>query len=113
MVKPMNPAPAQPAEWTKLDTMAYLTANPLPTDFTWRRSDGRKDADNRGALAAVQPTYAVADYGKWLHDTPYYQGLFELIHDLLFNAPRLPEIHDLARQLTAIRAEREGQQKLF
>lgn len=109
----MSNAASQPSEWTKHDTMAYLTANPLPTDFAWRRSDGRKDADGRGALAAVQPTYAVADYGKWLHDTPYYQGLFELIHDLLFIAARLPEIHDLAAQLTTIRLEREGQQKLF
>lgn len=107
-----NPS-RQPAEWTKADTMTYLTANPLPLDFAWRRSDGRKDADGRGVLAGVQPTYAIDNYGKWLHDTPYYQGLFELIHDLLFTAPRLPEIHDLAAQLTTIRLEREGQQKLF
>lgn len=95
-----------PLTWTHADTIGYLSANPLPVDFLWRYKDGEN--------APVRPSYNVANYGKWLHDTPYFPGLFELIHDLLFSAgSRLPDTETLVRQLTAIRTEREGQLKLF
>lgn len=95
-----------PAQWSKADTMEYLSTNPLPTDFAWRHKDGR--------LVAVQPRYAVADYGKWLHDTPYFQGLFELVHDLIIAAgSKLPDITTIAVQLNQIRVQRESQKTLF
>lgn len=110
----MNATDANLTAWTKADTMEYLARNPLPTDFRWRRGNFKDEAFDTLPLVAVQPTYAVADYGKWLHDTPYFQGLFELVHELIIAAgAKLPDIADLTRQLEAIRREREGQQKLF
>lgn len=95
-----------PSQWTKADTMDYLSANPLPKDFVWRHRDG--------SLAPVHPKYAVQNYGKWLHDTPYFQGLFEDVHSLVMSAGSLlPAIETIASQLNAIRKDREGQMKLF
>ncbi len=97
---------ATPAEWKPADTIEYLRLNPLPADFVWRH--------NNGENATVKPTYNVANYGKWLAETPYFPGLFELIHDLLFSAgSRLPDTLTLTAQLAAIRKERDGQLKLF
>jgi hypothetical protein len=102
----MDEKATTPAQWTKADTMEYLSTNPLPQDFAWRHKNGQ--------LTAVQPSYAVSDYGKWLHDTPYFQGLFELIHDLILAAgSTLPDIGAIVAQLNQIRREREGQGKLF
>jgi hypothetical protein len=100
----------QLTEWTHRDTMDYLTANPLPVDFVWRHRD---DPPSAKANKPVHPKYVVEHYGKWLHDTPYFPGLFELIHDILFHAPTLPSTAGLVEQLVAIRREREGQQTLF
>lgn len=92
--------------WTQEDTIDYLRLNPLPADFIWKNRTGQN--------AAVKPSYNVANYGKWLHETPYFPGLFELIHDLLFSAgSRLPSITTLTDQLARIRRERDGQLKLF
>lgn len=92
--------------WTQEDSIDYLTLNPLPADFVWKNRDGK--------MAEVRPTYSVTNYGKWLHETPYFPGLFELIHDLLFlSGKRLPDIHSLAAQLRKIHLEREGQMKLL
>lgn len=86
--------------------MDYLSSNPLPKDFAWRHKNGQ--------LVPVHPSYAVEAYGKWLHDTPYFQGLFELVHDLILAAgSALPDIATIAGQLTRIRKERESQGKLF
>jgi hypothetical protein len=61
----------------------------------------------------VHPTYAVkGGYGKWLWETPYFPGLFELIHEILFNAMNLPPPDVLAETLRRILAEREGQKNL-
>lgn len=96
----------QLTQWTKADTTEYLSANPLPQGFRWRHRDG--------SLAPVHPTYGVANYGKWLHDTPYFQGLFEEIHDLIVAAgAKLPPIEEIVAQLDSIRRTRESQQKLF
>lgn len=106
MVKPPKEIPASLRPWTKADTMDYLSANPLPTDFKWRRRDGE--------LVSPQPTYAISNYGKWLHDTPYFQGLFELVHELVLAAgSTLPDVETLVAQLDRIRKEREGQMNLF
>lgn len=96
----------KPLSWTHADTIEYLRTNPLPADFVWRHHDGEN--------AEVKPTYSIKNYGKWLAETPYFPGLFELIHDLLFSAgSKLPDTATLVAQLTAIRKEREGQLKLF
>jgi hypothetical protein len=80
-------------EWTHEDTRDYLSANPLPSDFVWPHSEGGK--------RAVHPSYRVkGGYGKWLHETPYFPGLFERIHELLFNLPELPPPEQIAAMLT-------------
>ena len=93
--------------------MAYLTDNPLPVDFQWFHRN--KDPNGKPLMAAVKPIYSISGgYGKWLHDTPYFPGLFELIHDLLFHSgSTLPDIDTLTAQLAAIKAERIGQADLF
>lgn len=106
MVTTMHELPPQISAWTKADTIEYLATNPLPIGFRWRHRDGQ--------LAEVRPKYSVESYGKWLHDTPYFQGLFELVHELIVAAgAKLPDIDTIAQQLEQIRREREGQQKLF
>ncbi len=94
--------------------MAYLAANPLPADFAWFHRDGLPTDPTKG-LRPVLPSYRIhAGYGKWLHDTPYFPGLFELIHDLLFHSgSTLPDTITLTGQLDAIKRERLGQQELF
>jgi hypothetical protein len=88
--------------WTHEDTRAYLKSNPLPTEFVWKRSDN-------GQIEHVQPTYRTSEgYGKWLHETPHFQGLFELIHDLILEAgERLPDIDEIAAMLAAIKKRDE------
>jgi hypothetical protein len=82
--------------WTRDDTMAYLKANPLPREFTWQHRDGGR--------RAVQPSHSsVENYGKWLRETPYFQGLFELCHDILAAAPDLGDADWLAAELAARR----------
>lgn len=91
-------------EWTREDTRDYLTANPLPNDFVWPHREGGK--------RPVQPAYRVSGgYGKWLWETPYFPGLFELIHRELFNCgDTLPTPEILASVLNQILAEREAQE---
>lgn len=93
--------------------MAYLDENPTPVDFEWFHRD--KGPGGKPVLAVVRPKYAIkGGFGKWLHDTPYFPGLFELIHDLLFHCgATLPDIETLVAQLEAIKAERLGQIELF
>jgi hypothetical protein len=110
-----NPHPGDflPPSWTVVDTMDYLSANPLPVDFLWIHRDKTRDGKTR--LAVVKPTYAIRDgYGKWLHDTPYFPCLFELIHDLLFHSgDRLPGIDEITAMLERIKAGRLGQLEFF
>lgn len=62
--------------WTHAATLAYLDANPLPVTFLWR--------DEKGAARPVWPRHtSVTSYGKWLKETPYFPGLYELIHGIL------------------------------
>ena len=78
--------------WDKADTRAYLDANPLPPDFLW--------LDDEKKSRAVLPRHAsVTGYGKWLAETPYFPGLFELIHRVLVNAPDLGDATWLAAEL--------------
>ena len=111
MSKP--PPDPTPSAWLDTDTMAYLDMNPLPVDFQWFHRN--KDKAGKPLLVVVKPTYHIRDgYGKWLHDTPYFPGLFELIHDLLFHSgAQLPGITTLTATLERIKAERIGQADLF
>ena len=60
--------------------MRYLNECPLPDAFKWPHRDGGE--------REVQPVHkAVIGYGKWLRETPYFPGLFELIHEILDRAP--------------------------
>lgn len=98
-----------PPSWTHQDTMDYLTANPLPVSFFWIHRDPGEDGKPK--LESTKNQYAIkGGYGKWLHDTPYFPGLFELIHDLLFHSgPRLPDIEELVNMLERIKRDRMGQ----
>lgn len=78
----------------------------------WIHRDTSKDGTPR--LDYAKPKYAIHDgYGKWLHDTPYFPGLFELIHDLLFHSgDTLPDIEALCATLETIKRGRLGQLSL-
>jgi hypothetical protein len=67
--------------WTHTHTRAWLSAYPLPADFTWPDRDGQ--------TRPVLPSHRSLSggYGKWLHETPYFPGLFELAHEILRRAP--------------------------
>lgn len=68
------------APWSPIQTEGWLTEYPLPPSFTW--------PDRYGQVRPVLPKYALkGGYGKWLHETPYFPGLFEQIHDILAAAP--------------------------
>lgn len=90
--------------WEHGDTRQYLDANPLPVDFLW--------ADQDGAERPVQPRHkSVTGYGKWLQETPYFPGLFELIHGVLVLCPDLGDAEWLADELNRRRPPK--QEKLF
>jgi hypothetical protein len=95
-----------PSSWTHADTMAWLNENPLPIDFHWTHRDAPD-----GPPQLVLPKYRVTSYGKWLRETPYFPGLFEDIHNLLFHAPVLPTTDDLVSQLHTIARARKAQSK--
>lgn len=102
-----------PEIWTPDDTQLWLTENPLPIAFVWPYRDPKPDGAVN--LQEVRPKYQVADYGKWLRETPYFPGLFEEIHEILvLMGAELPEDGaDLARRLEARRRARGEQAKLF
>lgn len=76
--EPLVPFTVPP--WTDMQTEGWLNEYPLPVDFRWR--------DRYGIDRLVLPTYRVkGGYGKWLHETPYFPGLFELCHHILARAP--------------------------
>lgn len=78
--------------WTRDHTMRHLNANPLPETFRWPHRDGGD--------RVVQPSHkSVAGYGKWLRETPYFQGLFELVHDVCARADALGDGEWLAAEI--------------
>lgn len=83
--------------WDQDCTMRYLNQEPLPPDFTWPHRDGGE--------RTVWPVHtAVIGYGKWLRETPYFPGLFELIHEIADRATdELPDGPALAAQLNDLR----------
>lgn len=82
--------------WTRDATMRYLNGNPLPADFTWPHRDGGE--------RPVRPVHQMVEgYGKWLRETPYFPGLFELIHDILDQEAEISDAEWLAGLLRALR----------
>lgn len=66
--------------WSDIQTEGWLTQYPLPVEFMW--------PDRYGKLRRVLPTYRITGgYGKWLHETPYFPGLFEEIHQIIARTP--------------------------
>jgi hypothetical protein len=93
--------------WTQEHTQEYLKANPLPVDFEWQHRDGGEKP------VVPSHSYLKGGYGKWLRETPYFPGLFELVHDVLVRAELLGDAEWLAGELTAIKAMRGRQESLF
>lgn len=82
--------------------MQYLNENPLPSSFRWEHRDGGQ--------RAVQPSHrAITGYGKWLRETPYFKGLFELIHSILANVAEVEGPEWLAEEIAKkkLRMEQE------
>jgi hypothetical protein len=97
-----------PPSWSPDDTEEFLNVQPLPVGFQWRLSKTSATA-RRGDLVAVQPSHRDLAYGKWLRETPYFQGLFELVHQLVLEAgEQLPTAEALAARLDALRAAQES-----
>jgi hypothetical protein len=95
-------------EWSREDTQRYLTANPLPSDFTWKHRD-----DLRGQRRPVVPSYRIrGGFGKWLRETPYFPGLFELVHEILFHAPYLLPTPELVARLEEVKRAEDAQTEL-
>jgi hypothetical protein len=100
-----NLGDALAASWSAEDTRDYLDTNPLPPGFTWRHKDGTGTTTSPAGLVLtgqrpVQPSYSVASYGKWLRETPNFQGLFEEIHRIILRAgATLPDIEAIAAEL--------------
>jgi hypothetical protein len=77
-LEPLVPFTVHP--WTEIHTEGWLTEYPLPNDFVW--------PDRYDKPRHCVPTYKIkGGYGKWLHETPYFPGLFEEIHRILALAP--------------------------
>jgi hypothetical protein len=86
--------------WSPDDTKDYLDDNPLPVGFTWKHKDG--------GLRPVQPSYSVPSYGKWLRETPNFQGLFEEIHRIIVHAGvKLPDAQQVAAELLKRHPQRQ------
>ncbi len=96
-----------PAPWSADDTEELLNIEPLPAGFKWRLTKTSSRA-MRGELVDVQPAHRDLAFGKWLRETPYFQGLFELAHQVVVEAgAKLPSGEEIAARLTALRLERE------
>lgn len=84
------------AAWRDDDVERWLTDFPLPADFEWRG-------------CRVLPRYRLKKgFGFWLRTTPYHQGLFELIRDILVALPAgapMPTPEELAAKLQLIERE--------
>lgn len=76
--------------------MRYLNTVPLPAIFNWPHRDG-------GEHSARPVHNTVIGYGKWLRETPYFPGLFELAHDLLAAAPNDFDVDWLPTELQRVR----------
>lgn len=86
--------------WSRDATMRCLNQWPLPPDFVWPHRD------DAGKERPVRPIHAaVIGYGKWLRETPYFPGIFELAHDILTDAPDEIDAAWLPAQLQELRAK--------
>jgi hypothetical protein len=88
------------SQWHRDASMRYLNENPLPTEFRWPHRDGGE--------RSVWPSHTmVHGYGKWLRETPYFPGLFELAHDILDQEDDLGNGTWLADLLNELRARHD------
>jgi hypothetical protein len=86
--------------WTRDHTMRHLNANPLPETFRWPHRDGGE--------RIVQPSHKnVTGYGKWLRETPYFQGLFERVHEICARSDALGDGDWLAGKIKKFSASAE------
>lgn len=78
-----------PDPWTLDLTEAWLTEYGLPVEFRWTRTDKNFDGSMTSTPGAVVlPQYQIKKgYGFWLRTTPYFPGLFELVHQILDRWP--------------------------
>lgn len=89
------------SEWTLDASMRFLNAFPLPETFAWPHRDAGRDQP-------VWPRHTVVTgYGKWLRETPYFPGLFELAHEALRGAPDELDADWLANELARLRGRYE------
>lgn len=93
--------PVEP--WSQTDSRDWLTAFPLPVEFTW--------IDRDRVERAVLPSHRnlKGGYGKWLAETPYFPGLFELCHGILQRAPNTQPLTPewIAEELQKYRAPKQ------
>lgn len=95
------------AEWTDYDVERWLNDYPLPADFRWTRVDRNKTTKAKTLTPStlVMPTHRGLSYGKWLHETPYFPGLFEAIRDIILSIPpegALPTPEQLVERLNRL-----------
>lgn len=109
----MSDDPQPPPAWTPDDTERWLSANPLPQDFTWPHRETLEDGAPN--LQPVLPTYRLhKGYGFWLRTTPYFPGLFEEVHRVLLGiGEELPTSDQMAELLKARRALHGHQLNIF
>lgn len=93
--------PVEP--WTQADTRAWLSAFPLPVEFSWID----RDKIERSVLPSHR--HLKGGYGKWLQETPYFPGLFELCHGILARVPSDQPLSPewLAAELQKFRAPKQ------
>lgn len=96
--------------WSRDDSMRYLNQVPLPAWFRWHHRD---DADPKSTRVARPVHSAVTGYGKWLRETPYFPGLFELVHEVLVKAEELGDSEWLGHEVKKFHEAEQKQQELI
>lgn len=99
--------------WSKSDTQKWLNEQAVPLfadELVWR--------DQHGDARRVAPSHQFlkGGYGYWLATGPQFPGLFEQIHRLVLNwqgGAKVPTGPEILAELNRLRAEIEGQGKLF
>lgn len=87
--------------WTLDASMRLLNAFPLPETLLWPHRDAGRDMPVRPAHSMI------TGYGKWLRETPYFPGLFELVHEILRGADDEFTVDWLVAELGRVRAKYE------
>lgn len=104
--------------WNDDDVERWLNDFPLPADFRWTRTDRTKDTKEKILTpdTLVMPSHRGVSYGKWLRETPYFPGLFEMVRDIIQALPEganLPTPEELAARLIELRDTQLPPDNLF